>query len=180
MSTLKNKAGRTYERGKPLSNNVRNKIISELEQKFNGNKQNYSISRGGFAEVSKKFCITKPTVSSIWTKYCTDTLGSDTWKPRGRPKKLTDADLDFIEHMKTQKPLATADTINAELSTHSATRVTPRTINTAVRSYLPRRWTNKKVIACRKRTYNNLVYTYIHVSKLKASSFCLFILCLEI
>ena len=46
MSTLKNKAGRTYENGKPLSNDFRRMIIDELEQKFNGNKQNHSINRG--------------------------------------------------------------------------------------------------------------------------------------
>lgn len=161
MSTLKNKAGRTYENGKPLSNDFRRMIIDELEQKFNGNKQNHSINRGAFSEVSKTFRVSVPAVSSIWTKYCMDTLGLDTKKPCGRPKKLTNADLDFIEYMKIQKPSATSDSIHAELTTYSTTLVTPRTINTAVRSYLPKRWTYKKVkhVARERFTYNNLVYT---------------------
>ena len=100
MSTLKNKAGRTYENGKPLSNDFRQMIIDELEQKFNGNKQTSSINRGAFSEVSKTFCISIPTVSSVWKNYCSGTLGSDTKKPCGRPKTLTNADLDFIKYMK--------------------------------------------------------------------------------
>ena len=78
MLTLKNKAGWTYENGKPLSNDFCRMIIDELEQKINGNKQNHSINCGAFSEVSKTFRVSVPAVSSIWTKYCMDTLGSDT------------------------------------------------------------------------------------------------------
>ena len=74
MPTLKSKAGRTYENGKPLTGDLRAIIIDELEQKFNGNKENISVKRGAFSEVSKTFRISNPTASSIWKKYCMYTI----------------------------------------------------------------------------------------------------------
>ena len=161
MPLLKNNVGRTYERGKPLSEDFRRMIIDELEQKFSGNKENFTVARGAFAEVSRVFRVSKPTVSSIWKHYC---LGKpeNTGRPsRGRPRKLTNADIDYIEFVKTQKPSATSNHIHAELSRYSTTTVTPRTINTAVRSYLPKQWTYKKIkhVARERFTLDNLRYT---------------------
>ena len=114
---------RTYENGKPLSGDLRAIIIDELKQKFNANKENFSVKCGAFSEVSKTFRISNPTVSSIWKKYCMDTRESVVQKPRGRPKKLMNTDLDFIEYLKIQRPSATSASIHAELSSISTTLV---------------------------------------------------------
>ena len=160
MSIVKSQLGRTYKQGKPLSEDCRIMIIDELEQKFRGNKENLSVDRGAFAAVSRTFRVSKPAVKTIWTKYC---LGPESTgrRPRGRPKKLTNADIDYIEYVKTQKPSATTNHIHAELVSVSTTTVTPRTVNNAVRSYLPKRWTHKKIkrVARERFTLDNLRYT---------------------
>lgn len=171
MSTLKSKSklGRVFVNGKPLSEELRGMIIDELENNFDGNKETLSVSRGAFVQVSKTFRVSQPTVKAIWNKYCTKNMSASINKrSRGRPKKLTNADLDFIEYMKLQKPSATSENIHTELSSVSTTQVVPRTINTAIRSYLPERWTRKKIkyVAKERFTYDNLVYTETYMELL--------------
>ena len=104
MPFLKINVGRTYERGKPLSEEFRRMIIDELEQKFSGNKENFNVARGAFAEVSRVFRVRKPTVSSIWKQYCLDKPETTGRPSRGRPRKLTNADIDHIEFVKLKNP----------------------------------------------------------------------------
>lgn len=145
-----------------MSDDLRKLIIDELEQKFGGDKDTFTVSRGAFAQAAKTFHVSKTTVKNIWTRYCTGNRSSSTSQtPRGRPRKLTDADIHFIEYMKLQRPSATSLHIHSEISSVSTTEVVARTINNAIRSYLPKQWTHKKIkhVARERFTYVNLVYT---------------------
>ena len=106
MSESTNTHGRSYHRGKALSCDVRQLVITSLLE--NGaKKETAEVPRGIFAQFSRQYKITKPAVKSVWNKFCEDGNYDSRSKKGaggGRPRKLSNGDLEFIEISKKQKP----------------------------------------------------------------------------
>ena len=153
-----NKYGRSFKWGKALSDGFKNLILDELKKCYGGDQDTMYIEYGAYSKTAEKFKVSVKTVSNIWKEHC---CGTSTHNRRGRPKKLSNQDIDFIEYMKMQRPSYTSAKIHADLVSVSTTEVGPRTIRRAVQKHLSKPYSLKKIkaVAEERFTYDNLVYT---------------------
>ena len=165
---MENKFGRTYQPGKCLSKDFQNVIVNELVNNCNGCKDTGAVKRGSITSTAEKYKVSKATVSNIWRVYCAggSTRSSNVAASKGRPRKLTSQDIDFIGYMKNQRPSFTSELIHSELMSVSSTVVTPRTVRMAVQKYLPTPYTVKRIkhVASERITLGNLMYTEAYMN----------------
>lgn len=163
----KNKLMRDFTFGKKLSRDLIELIIGDLIQNYHGNKNTMEVSRGAFTAVAEKFKVSVSTVTGHWKRYCCG--NPEISRPvRGRPRKVTHQDIDYIQYRKTLKPSLTSANLHSELLQVSTTNIAPRTVRRAVQSYLPEPWTYKKIkpVAMERLTVDNLVYTETYMDLL--------------
>ena len=158
------KSGRMYHSGKPLSSDIRELVVQKLLE-IGSNKQVGSVPYGGHSKVAKHFKLSVNGVKNIWIKYCED--GHCVCRARkgaggGRPRKLNDGDLQFVELCLKEKPSVSYNEIVDKLEQYSSTgRVSTRNISNAVRKFLPNgQYTFKKITRQSADKYNprNIAY----------------------
>ncbi|XP_062566090.1 uncharacterized protein LOC134228449 [Saccostrea cucullata] len=159
METV-NQRGRPYVKGKALSKDMRSLIINDLIQ-GGAVKGNPTIPRGLGVELSRKFKVSKSTVSNLWKKY-NEKFSVSPRKPfHASTRKIGEEDCEFIKVLKTEQPSMQLKTIKNELLRHSnsITHVGIGTISNTIRKDL--NMTYKKMCLYHKNRFNihNLQYT---------------------
>lgn len=159
------KSGRIYTNGKALGEEMRQLIIKDLECYVD--KSTGIIARGLLTRVAKKFCVCNSTVKNVWTKYLEDGSFKQRQPSTGRPKKLDDDAVEYIQFLYTEKPTRTASEIKKKLIENTtAGNTSIRTIRRYVRQGLQGGpWTRKKVSRPEKGrfTIENLRYTQAYL-----------------
>ena len=91
-----------------------------------------------------------------------------THKRTGRPRIITDQDIDYIKYRKIMKPSLTSSSLHVDLTQVFTSNVAPRTVRRAVRSYMSEPWTykRKKPVAAERLTLDNLGYTETYMDLL--------------
>ncbi|XP_070547926.1 protein gooseberry-neuro-like [Ptychodera flava] len=128
--------GRSFCRGKPLSNDLRYMIRTEMLSLGANNLTGYFPS-GSMRKVAERFKVNKSTVSRIWKRFC-ETGEIVPGTPGGQTRnKLTDPDLEFIEVLKRERPSITYKEITEQLLQYgSVNSVSVSTVGRAVRTEL--------------------------------------------
>ena len=101
-----NEQGRTYQRGKALSNEVRSMIIDEFVE--NGGDITTGYFPGSFDNTAKKFKLKIDTVKKLWKTFHTTGEFKRPKPCSSGVKHLQPEDLEFIEVLKTNRPLMTS------------------------------------------------------------------------
>lgn len=159
----KNIFGRNYSKGKALSEDMRELIVSDLLE--NGaNTASCHIPRGLPTKLSSKYKVTDRTVKNIWVKYCEDGEVGRRPAAGGRDRALSDGDLELVEVLLKEKPTISYAEISTKLQQYSALPcpLSKQRISDAVRKYLPSgKMTFKKVSrqSGDRYTQRNLNYT---------------------
>ena len=130
--------GRTYAKSKPISDDLRHLIVSDLEEN-GGDVLTGKIPRGQMSKTGRKFKIWSSTVLRIWKKYCHDGNVSPRPHGGGRTRKFSNGDLVLIETILKEKPSTSYNVISEKLQEFStfAEPVPTQRISDAVRKYLP-------------------------------------------
>ena len=91
-----NKQGRTYQRGKALSDEVRSMIIDEFVE--NGGDIRTGYFPGSFDNIAKKFKLKIDTVKKVWKTFHTTGEFKRPKPCSSGVKHLQPEDLEFIEN----------------------------------------------------------------------------------
>ena len=100
-----NKFGRVYERGKAISQDIKNNIIQDIVEK--GGDITTGYFPGRFAEVALKHRVKADTVRKIWKCFC-DTGETSGTRCSGTTKHLQRADIEFVTLLKANRPSMSA------------------------------------------------------------------------
>ena len=74
------KTNRQYTKGVPLSSDLRQLIINEMEQ-YDCDKLTRTVPYGIYSKVARHFCVSESCVRKLWKQYCLDSTVSP--KPKG-------------------------------------------------------------------------------------------------
>ena len=166
------KCGRTFESGKALSLDFRRNIIDKILGE-RGDRATQNIPCG-YTKIAAHFKVTPNTVKKIWTRFCQEYNERSLPTSGGKPPKLTQADLELIEVLKTAQgsiSLVEIFEILDELGDIQG-EVSLSTLSRAVRNRLPsgRKYTRKKItqIAAERFTNNNILYTQLFMNYINA------------
>ena len=167
------KAGRTFNVGKALSDDLRRSIIDKiLEQRGERATRYIPVP---YARIAEHFKVAPNTVKTIWLRFCETYNETRLPKSGGNNQKLSPGDLELIEVLKTARgsiSLRELLEIVNEVGDVGPDNVSLSTISRAVRNRMPsgRQYTRKKVtqIAAERLTGNNILYTQMFMNYLHA------------
>ncbi len=165
-----NAKGRSYVSGKGMSRELRELICEEMKRQ--GAPEDAAKFPGLYTtaqKVSDIFHVSRTSVVKYWQQLCID-KHLDV-KPRsGRPAKLSDDDLAYIEMLKSQRPSITSQEIKHKLEESGSVPhgITEKCINDAVRKRLSTPFTRKKItpVNFRRFTQDNVRYTQSYIDVL--------------
>lgn len=166
-----NRKGRSFERGKALSKELRSLIIDIIISK--GGNTDTGEFNSSYSAVARSVGVDHKTVAKVWKKFCNNRSFSPNKNFVGRPSHLSYGDLCFIEALKREKPTISYDEIMEKLYEFGdlpvAGTVSKSTISRAVRKRLPSgEFTLKKIggIAQERFTVQNMAYTQLFLDYL--------------
>ncbi len=96
-----NKFGRTYKRGKALSDDLRSLIIDKIVD--NGGDIATGFFAGSFENIASEVKTKRDTVKKVWKTFCTTREFKRPKPNSGGVKKLQPDNLEFIEFLKTNR-----------------------------------------------------------------------------
>ena len=170
-----NQSGRTYTRGKALSEDFRQAVCDDLIK--NGAPQGVPHFKGLHGLASKtgsKFGLHRTTVVSYWTSLCADgNLHPKKPGPQNRTKKLSDEHIAYIEYLLNDQPSLTAGDITDKLKRYSnfPDGLHRRTVARAIRSQLtPGEFTRKRLSNVHQQRFSeaNMQYSQAYIDELFA------------
>ena len=95
------KLGRSFERGKALSEDFRRLVIDDILR--NGGNRATGEFDGSLKDISLGFNIYGNTVRNIWERFCVEYNKQPIPKAGGNPSNLNEDDLKFIKILKTER-----------------------------------------------------------------------------
>ncbi len=158
--TYYNKFGRLCEGKKPLSDDWRHVIITDIKES-GGNSETAAVPYGIYTKLSKKHRVSPQTVQNVWKRYCeTSSVASlKGGNISGKLKKLTAEDEQYIEQLLTEDPTMHQNEIITKLlqysNTPNLTKISQTTISVTIRKRLSGgEWTRKKVKSSNANRYS--------------------------
>ena len=161
------KRGRTYERGKSISIDLRRSIIDEIVLARGDTITGTFL--GSYEQIAAKFRVARSTVTKIWRRYCDEFVETALPKAGGMQGKLNEKDLALIEALKARRGSITMREICDELDASGDVEesVSFSTISRNLQK-LPsgKVYTRKKIthIARERLTRVNMIYTQLFLS----------------
>lgn len=162
-----NNLGRTFSRGKSLTNDFWSLIIDEIVE--NGGDIITGFFPGSFNDVARKLRVHRNTVNKVWKTFCTS---RDFKLPKpisSGVRHLQPQDLQFVEFLKTNRPSMTTGkllrNVNGFCVLHSGT--SKQALNRAVRNFMPGgKWSWKRMVrpSAEKFTPENIQYCHLTLS----------------
>ena len=172
-----NSKGRIFSNGKATSEDLRQLVCDEMIAI--GAPKDKATFPGLYTlalQVADKFRMSKTSVVKYWQTFCED----GDLKPRksihkqGRPSKLTDDDLAYIEYLKLERPSITSWEIRKKLVERGSLPdgIALKNINIAVRTKLSIPFSRKRVVHANARRFTdaNLQYTQAYINDLQTKN----------
>ena len=154
--------GRTYKRGQPLSEDLKQLILDELISS-GADKNTGVIPKGVKSAVADRYKVDKNCVTRVWSNVLHHGTASRPHESNaGRPQKLDEEQVRYVEMIKREKPSATMLEIKEKLEENANISVSKSTVNRTVRNRLSGKpWSRKRLqkSAYERFTYDNLRYT---------------------
>ena len=156
-----NKQGRTYQRGKALSDEVRSMIIDEFVE--NGGDITRGYFPGSFDNIAKKFKLKIDTVQKVWKTFHTTGEFKRPKPCSSGVKHLQPEDLEFIEVLKTNRPSMTSGELLRNVNDYCELPIgtSEPAINRAVLNHMQQgKWSWKRMVrpSAEKLTPENIQY----------------------
>ncbi len=156
-----NKYGRLCEGTKPLSNDLRQLIVTDIKE-VGGNPKTGAVPRGVFANLSRKYRVDPHVVKRVWIKYI-ETSSVAPLKGgniSGKLKRFTTEDEEYVAQLLTLNPTMHQMEIKTKLLQYSnnsnLTDISQATISRTIRKRLPGgEWTRKKVKSSNANRYTD-------------------------
>ena len=164
-----NSHGRLFRHGKVTSDDLSLLIIGDIKDN-GGDEITGIVPRGVTQRIADKYKMSRWGTKKIWNRYIkTGSCRRNVCEPVGRPSKLLENDVAFLEGMKTSNPTMTSKHMNEQLKIVSASEVSDRTIQRAIQHrFTGGPWTYKRTVraATRRFTLENLRYTQAYLDVL--------------
>lgn len=154
------RAGRTYSRRVPLSDDIRSLVIAKLQELCVLRDGNSTLPRGAYVQVGKQLNIEDTTVRKLWLKYLAN--GTVAYQPpvRSGRRIVKQEHVDFIHSLKKEDPTMYRRTIKDKLQEFSTIEnISLSTISSVLTKDL--NMTFKKVTRVNKNRFtdDNMAYT---------------------
>lgn len=166
--------GRTYEKGLPLSIDLRRSIIDEIVR--NGGDIHSGYFAGQFSEVARKYRVSISCVTKLWHRMHEERTLEAKKKGGGNPSSLTQGDLLLIETLYRERPTISLREVYEKLiefgdiPNGTSLSSIARALNSYMLSGL--KYTRKKVsnLAEERFTIENMAYTQLFIDYLYAQN----------
>lgn len=163
-----NRRGRKFVNGQSCSNDVRNLIITALIEK-GADEITGKVPRGVYTQVAQQLMVSNSTVTNIWNIYCC--YGSVDPLPHagGKPRKLGDQEVQYIEFLKRERPSVSLNEMQRRLEQNANVTVSAPVLSRTLNHRLSDgTWTYKKLVRTAKERFTvpNLRYTQAYVDVL--------------
>ena len=162
--------GRTYIKGRALSDDFRKSIVDELVR--NGGDVNTGYFPGRFSDVANNMKVARSCVEKVWKRLHTERTVQPKQHGGGNPSNLTQGDLQLIETWKKAGPTSSLreihDVVNefGDIPNGTSISAISRSLRRNMLSGL--KYTRKKIstVAQERFTIENMAYTQMFIDYL--------------
>ena len=165
-----NSKGRTFVKGKSASEELGRSIIDSVVAQ-GGDVVSGEVPRGLLSNVANQFMTSKSFVTKLWKQTVTTSDHQAPKRQFGKPRKLTEDDLELVEILKRDRPSIRYREIQQNLDVYSDIQggISIKALSNAVRHNLTGGlWTFKRLTKVKKEkfTAENLAYCNAFVNYL--------------